>query len=84
MVINDNAGWPHMLEIVAMHTYPIPDGSYALIGCEVLDFNDVWVVGWRTEDGKFEKLSVFRSADAGTVKLLQLGLRKVKNISLLI
>ncbi len=78
MVINDTAGWPHMLEIVAMHTYPIPDGSYALIGCDVLDFDDVWVVGWRTEDGKFERLSVFRSAATGTVKLVQLGLRKVK------
>ncbi len=61
LIFKDVAEFLHTLKIVANHTYPIPDGSYALIGCSSYDSNDVWVVGWRREDGKFEKLSVFSS-----------------------
>ncbi len=78
VVFNDAAGSPHTLKIVANHTYPIPDGLYALIGCALYDSNNLWVVGWQREDGKFQKLSVFCSADNETVKLVQLRLRKVR------
>ncbi len=65
------------LKIVADHTYPIPDGSYTLIGCDVKSSNDAWVVGQRREsDGKFDKLSVFRLADDEEVKLSKLPLGK--------
>ncbi len=80
MVFKNADGLPHTLKIVAAHTYPIPDGSYALIGCSFDDSSDVWVIGWRKEDGKFEKLSVFRSADDEQVKPGTLGLEKVKTI----
>ncbi len=46
MVFNDAAGSSHTLKIVAAHTYPIPDGSYALIGCSFIGSSDVCVVGW--------------------------------------
>ncbi len=80
MVFKNAAGLPHTLKIVAAHTYPIPDGSYALIGCDLYDSSDVWVIGWRREDGKFEKLSVFSSADDEQVKLGTLGLEEVKTV----
>ncbi len=80
LVFKDAAGSPHTLKIVATHTYPIPDGLYALIGISFGDSNDAWVVGWRREDGKFEKLSVFRSTDDEQVKLVTLELKKVKTI----
>ncbi len=80
MVFNNAAGSPHTLKIVATHTYPIPDGLYALIGWSFHDSSDVWVIGWQRMDGKFEKLSVFSSADDEQVKLGTLGLEKVKTI----
>ncbi len=80
MVFKDAAGSPHTLKIVATHTYPIPDGLYALIGCGFDSSSDVWVIGWRRENGEFQKLSVFRSADDEQMKLGTLGLEKVKTI----
>ncbi len=82
MVFNNAAGSPHTLKIVAAHTYPIPDGLYALIGCgsDRYGSSDVWVIGQRKEDGKFEKLSVFSSADDEQVKLGTLRLEIVKTI----
>ncbi len=50
LIFKDAAGSPHTLKIVAAHAYPIPDGSYALIGCDLYDSSDVWVMGWRRED----------------------------------
>ncbi len=77
MVFNDAAGSHHTFKIVAAHTYPIPNGSYTLIGCnDTCNLPvDIWVVGQQREDGKFEKLSVFRSADE-QVRLMELGLEK--------
>ncbi|KAK0429886.1 hypothetical protein EV421DRAFT_1940574 [Armillaria borealis] len=46
MVFNDATGLPHTLKLVATHTYPIPDGLYALIGCSFDRSSDVWVIGW--------------------------------------
>ncbi|KAK0499311.1 hypothetical protein EDD18DRAFT_1070048 [Armillaria luteobubalina] len=61
MDFNDVSGAPHTLEIVADHMHPIPDGVYTLLGCR--SFPDRWVVGQLRQDGTFEKLSVFCSAD---------------------
>ncbi len=77
MVFNDAAGSHHTFKIVTAHAYPIPNGSYTLIGCND-ECNlpvDIWVVGQRREDGKFETLSVFRSVDE-QVRLTELGLKK--------
>ncbi len=78
LVLKDTAA-SHLLKIVAHHEYPIPDSSYALLGCDRMSFSgDVWVVGRLREDGRFEKLSVFRSADDEQVKLRDLVLEKSK------
>ncbi len=68
------------LKIVADHAYPIPDGIYELIGyySQFLD-SYLWVVGQKREDGKFEKFSVFRSADNEGVKAKELKLKYTRN-----
>ncbi len=42
------------------HRHPIPDGLYTLIGSSGDLVQQNWVVGRLREDGKFEKLAVFR------------------------
>ncbi len=59
LVLKDMTGALHAIIILAHHKYPIPDGSYTLIG-PAYTLNDLWVVGRLREDGKFQKLSVFR------------------------
>ncbi|KAK0485561.1 hypothetical protein EDD18DRAFT_1426262 [Armillaria luteobubalina] len=62
--INDDNGAPHTLKIIADHMHPIPDGVYTLLGCDGGHSDpDRFVVGQIRQDGKFEKLSVFCSAD---------------------
>lgn len=82
MVFKDTAGARRAFDILADHVYPIPDGSYALIGSSDRDspLHDLslWVVGQLREDGKFEKLSVFRLADGELKYLRELGLEKIK------
>ncbi|KAK0447576.1 hypothetical protein EV421DRAFT_1786793 [Armillaria borealis] len=72
LIIKDHTGEPHTFKILASHEYPIPDGSYVLLGavtrCDLeLDFEYVsmihWVAGHRQDD-KFKKWSVFSMADA--------------------
>ncbi len=75
-------GAPHTVKIVADHAYPIPDGSYTLICCDA-DGElpaDIWVVGRLREDGTFEKVSVFSSAEDEEVKVRKLGLEQVNTI----
>ncbi|KAK0230046.1 hypothetical protein IW262DRAFT_1488509 [Armillaria fumosa] len=77
VVINDANGVPHTLKIVADHTYPIPDSFYTLLGCTSVSpllKRDRWVVGQIRQDGWFEKLSVFHSADEEEVHLCDLTL----------
>ncbi|KAK0187481.1 hypothetical protein F5146DRAFT_1003255 [Armillaria mellea] len=77
MVIEDVSGSPRRFKIFADHVYPIPDGSYALIGTrDEISSSDLnhWVVGKLREDGRFEKLSVFRSADDELQNLRELEL----------
>lgn len=77
LVLSDATGAPHTLKIVAEHEYPIPNGSYTLLGSSHRYVApDLWVVGKLREDGKFENFSVFRSADDEQVKLKELALEK--------
>ncbi|KAK0499258.1 hypothetical protein EDD18DRAFT_1377286 [Armillaria luteobubalina] len=72
----------HTFKIFADHMFPIPDGSYTLIGvndCSSSFPLNLWVVGRLKEDRKFEKLSVFRLADDEQENLRKLGLKIVKN-----
>ncbi|KAK0447592.1 hypothetical protein EV421DRAFT_2017233 [Armillaria borealis] len=73
VIFKDGAGTFRILRIVARHAYPIPDGSYTLIGCEGGCHCDFWAVGQLRDDGKFEKWSVFHSAE-DEVRLWELGL----------
>ncbi|KAK0499348.1 hypothetical protein EDD18DRAFT_1069168 [Armillaria luteobubalina] len=75
--IRDDNGEPRTLKIIADHMYSIPDSVYTLLGCDDRDTGpDRWVVGKIREDKRFEKLSVFRSADdevhANSLELYQL------------
>ncbi len=67
LVLKNIIGELHTIQIVANHAYPIPDGVYTLLYClyEIIASysKKLWVVGRLQEDGKFEKLSVFHSAD---------------------
>ncbi|KAK0479151.1 hypothetical protein IW261DRAFT_1365401, partial [Armillaria novae-zelandiae] len=69
MVFKTSAGVSYTFKILTDHAYPIPDGSYALIGAFYKKYLEDpihvhhWVVGRRKKSGKFEKLSVFSSAD---------------------
>ncbi|KAK0499350.1 hypothetical protein EDD18DRAFT_1460291 [Armillaria luteobubalina] len=74
VVFNNGHGALHTLRIVAEHMYPIPDGFYTLLGRpDGISRPDRWVAGQIRQDGRFEKLSVFRSAD-GVACLHSLGL----------
>ncbi|PBK59651.1 hypothetical protein ARMSODRAFT_966722 [Armillaria solidipes] len=75
MVVQDDTGSTHTFKIIADHTYPIPEGSYTLLGSNDhyvssrsrSNLHDrrllFWLVGWQRRDGKFEKLSVFSMLD---------------------
>ncbi|KAK0499333.1 hypothetical protein EDD18DRAFT_1440977 [Armillaria luteobubalina] len=62
--VNNANGALRTIKIFADHMHPIPNGLYTLLGCDGRSFDpDRWVVGKMRQDGRFEKLSVFRSAD---------------------
>ncbi len=84
LVFKDPAGSTHTLKIVANHVYPIPDGSYTLLGCSGMLLQSLyhWAVGRLRDDGKFEKLSVFSSADDEQLRPSELGLENKVKISL--
>ncbi|PBK62345.1 hypothetical protein ARMSODRAFT_964208 [Armillaria solidipes] len=63
LLFKDPTRSPHTFKIVADHAYPIPDGTYTLLGYSVYASSHYWVVGQLREDEKFEKLSIFRLAD---------------------
>ncbi|KAK0485562.1 hypothetical protein EDD18DRAFT_1083165 [Armillaria luteobubalina] len=65
LVFNDASGAPRKVKIIADHAFPVPDGSYTLLRYHSngIDSNlDHWVAGKIRQDGRFEKLLVFRSA----------------------
>ncbi|KAK0479160.1 hypothetical protein IW261DRAFT_1336744, partial [Armillaria novae-zelandiae] len=68
-------------KISADHSYPIPNGSYALVGARHWYWGypvGPWVVGRLKKVGEFEKLSVFSLADDELIKIRKLRLDKVK------
>ncbi|PBK62362.1 hypothetical protein ARMSODRAFT_1008301 [Armillaria solidipes] len=79
MVFKNAAGLPCTFKIFADHGYPIPDGSYALIGSYRentmhYDFS-FCVVGWLREDGRFKKL-ILGNLDLKRLKLFFVELQK--------
>ncbi len=75
LVLKDMTGAPHAVRIVAHHKYPIPDGSYTLIG-PVRELSYFWVVGRLREDGKFEKLSLFAILSDRSLDLEKFGVKE--------
>ncbi|KAK0439958.1 uncharacterized protein EV420DRAFT_1769361 [Desarmillaria tabescens] len=70
LMIKDLFGTSHTFKVITDHAYPIPDGSYTLIGAGYfsVDILEHWVVGhwqqrWDHWHGTFEKVSVIRIAD---------------------
>ncbi|SJL13336.1 uncharacterized protein ARMOST_16776 [Armillaria ostoyae] len=78
LVFKDPTGSHHTFKIVADHAYPIPDGTYTLLGYNVYASSHDWVVGRLREDKKFEKLSIFHLVDDEQVGLWNLGFRNIK------
>ncbi|KAK0438798.1 hypothetical protein EV421DRAFT_2037654 [Armillaria borealis] len=69
VVVEDDTGTESTFEVFACHQYPIPDGSYMLLGtigifeaAEEL-YCVRWVVGWRLPDQRLKKLSVLEMSD---------------------
>ncbi|KAK0472398.1 hypothetical protein IW261DRAFT_1665572 [Armillaria novae-zelandiae] len=78
LALKDAFAVPQTLKVVADHIFSIPDGLYTLLGCEDwLSGMDLWVVGELRDDRKFEKLSVFRSADVEQVRLKEMRLEEI-------
>ncbi|KAK0477773.1 hypothetical protein IW261DRAFT_251749 [Armillaria novae-zelandiae] len=63
LIVGDFNGTRHTFKIFADHQYPIPDGSYILIGTRGWDNETFWAVGIPRQDGIFEKVSVFSMPD---------------------
>lgn len=67
--VKDDTGTESTFEIFARHQYPIPDGSYMLLGTKGIFeatgglYCVYWVVGWRLPDQRLKKLSVFEMSD---------------------
>ncbi len=91
LIFKDDTEEPLTFNILADHQYPIPDGSYTLIGCKRREYDGeeadgtarwiivtskMWVVGKQRPDGKFEKLSVV-SVDGNIDEFLQEGVKIV-------
>ncbi|KAK0479168.1 hypothetical protein IW261DRAFT_1626413 [Armillaria novae-zelandiae] len=73
MFFKNATGVSCTFKIFADHVCPIPDGSYAVLGA---DIPGPWVVGWLREGRKFEKVSVFSSAEDVVVTMGYLGLEE--------
>ncbi|KAK0433497.1 hypothetical protein EV421DRAFT_2088582 [Armillaria borealis] len=60
LIVKDKDGIEHGFEIIATHTYPIPEDTYTLIDArsDVFCPSYGWIVGRSLPGGKFEKVSV--------------------------
>ncbi|PBK70315.1 hypothetical protein ARMSODRAFT_1083950 [Armillaria solidipes] len=83
LVVEDADGMAHAFNILASHQYPIPEGTYTLLGSDPFIFSQegkicwpqYWVVGRRLPSKRFEKVSVFKMTDSNEIKRLEkLGL----------
>ncbi len=69
VLVEDTHRRQHVFNITATHQYPIPEGTYTLIGPEESSHQPIerkdwvqWVVGQRLSDESFKKLSVLTMA----------------------
>ncbi|SJL05273.1 uncharacterized protein ARMOST_08639 [Armillaria ostoyae] len=83
LVVEDADGMAHAFNILASHQYPIPEGTYTLLGSYPFTVSQegkiywpqYWVVGRRLPSKRFEKVSVFKMTDSDEIKRLEkLGL----------
>ncbi len=90
LVVKDDAGTPHSLEIVAAHLYAIPEDLYTLIasgqlksGVRTPPSTEIyWVAGRRLSEQRFEKVAVFTMTDVNEIqrlKKLGFGKRSIRN-----
>ncbi|KAK0493678.1 hypothetical protein EDD18DRAFT_1177964 [Armillaria luteobubalina] len=63
LIVRDSNGARHTFKVFADHQYPIPDGSYTLIGARGWSNETFWALGKLKRDGNFEKVSVFSMED---------------------
>ncbi|PBK85820.1 hypothetical protein ARMGADRAFT_1066754 [Armillaria gallica] len=77
LIVEDiRMGTMHMFKIVAYHQYPIPEGSYVLVGSIPSWFlpwtfqKQCWVIGKRLPRDTFKKVSVIQMLDKNDVKRL--------------
>ncbi len=82
IVTKEGSHESHSFRIVAGHQYPIPEGKYTLINAHMA--SEYWVVGKRSPDQRFEKVSVFQMNSSDKIKELKdLGVAKRSPIFLL-
>ncbi|PBL01377.1 hypothetical protein ARMGADRAFT_1059136 [Armillaria gallica] len=83
LVVEDADGTAHAFNILASHQYPIPEGTYTLLGSDPVPWYNknaicspqYWVIGRRLPSRMFEKVSVFTMTDLNEIKrLMELGL----------
>ncbi|KAK0433019.1 hypothetical protein EV421DRAFT_1449437 [Armillaria borealis] len=90
LVVKDDAGTLHALEIVATHRHAIPEDSYTLIasgqwksGARAAPSTEIyWVAGRRLPEQRFEKVAVFTMTDVKEIqklKKLGIGKRSIRN-----
>ncbi len=87
LVVKDANRMQHTLQIRVTHQFPIPEGTYTLLGAfwpwDPKEVPEFWVVGRSLPYRRFEKLSVIRIPDEGERKRLdqcgvvQWGLKKI-------
>ncbi|KAK0466471.1 hypothetical protein IW261DRAFT_1521966 [Armillaria novae-zelandiae] len=78
LVLIDATAVLRTFKVVADHPFSIPDGLYTLLSCHYwFSGSHLWVIGKLRDDGKFEKLSVLRSADDEQERLLDMGLEEI-------
>ncbi|KAK0216757.1 hypothetical protein EDD85DRAFT_431124 [Armillaria nabsnona] len=85
LIVKDQRGRHHTIQIVATHQYSIPEGCYSLLashGLQQLIVEGYWVVGkmWGLVHSEFEKVSVFEIPDENELERLN-DLRIVRRTS---
>ncbi len=86
LLVEDTRGMQHSFHVIAIHQFPIPDGTYTLIGSQESRYDSPrqwvqWVVGRRLSDESFEKLSVFKMADDMESRMVaSIGERRVNSL----
>ncbi|KAK0457586.1 uncharacterized protein EV420DRAFT_1480647 [Desarmillaria tabescens] len=83
--VTDRSGENYTFEIVANHTFPIPDGLYTLIGTSSYPYFRVAVIGKiEGPEKKFRKVSVINMGDEETAKINRLHVKTYNNMTCLL